>query len=53
MSEATRISALKWWRGMGITDQKDLVAKHHPHEHIVLITSSSSKIERMWKKEQA
>ena len=52
MSQETRKEALSWWRGLGINDQKDLVEKHHPHEHIVLITSSSSKIERMWQKEQ-
>jgi hypothetical protein len=43
-----RENALKWWRGLTIQEQKDVVKKYYPSVQFELFTLSSSKIERLY-----
>lgn len=43
-----RQNALKWWRGLTIQEQKDIVKKYYPRVQFELFTLSSSKIETLY-----
>ncbi len=47
----TRELALAWWRSLTPDEQLAMVKKHFPNSELFLITSSSSKIEQMYVKE--
>jgi hypothetical protein len=48
----SRDVALSWWRGLSLQEQKNLVDKHFPTKDFILISTSSSRIEEIWEKEQ-
>lgn len=48
----TRKQALKWWREMSIDEQEAIVEKYHKEGPFIAIATSSSKVERMFIKEQ-
>jgi len=48
MNINNRENALKWWRGLTIQEQKDIVKKYYPSVQFELFTLSSSKIELLY-----
>jgi len=50
-NKTTRELALSWWRGLTNEEQVNLSEKHFPGRDFILITTSSSKIQDMFVKE--
>ena len=49
MNKELRKNALSWWRNLTEKEKETLVLKHFPNiQHIVLVSSSSSRIEQIW-----
>lgn len=50
-NKTTRELALSWWRGLTNEEQVNLSEKHFPGRDFILITTSSSKIQDIFVKE--
>ena len=50
-NKTTRELALSWWRGLTNEEQVNLSEKHFPGRDFILITTSPSKIQDMFVKE--
>lgn len=46
-----REEALKWWRNLNPEQQKLVAKTHFPNMEFIMISTSSSRIEFIWKEE--
>jgi hypothetical protein len=46
-----RHKSLQWWKSLFSFEQTALIKKHFPNTDTILISTSSSKIEMLWKLE--
>lgn len=46
-----RQSALKWWRDLSHLEKEEFAKRHFPNWSIMMVSASSSKIQRIWELE--
>lgn len=43
--------ALKWWRELSFSEKQEFAKKHFPNWSFIMVSASSSKIQKIWENE--